>query len=506
MHRVTAQTTEMPWTLYVTVSNPAGKLVPVDVTTRNPGVAITAGTIPYGVAITPDASKAYIVNNSTSVNSALPIDLITGVVGAAIPSVGLAPYNVAITPDGAKAYITGFFKSVLTPIDVATNAKLLTIPTGGFPYDVAITPDGSTAFVTNNGSDNVSVINLLTNQVGTPIPVGDTPFGMAITPDGTKAFVANNVGDSVTPIDVVTKTAGPPIPVGHYPYGVAITPDGKTVIVGNGATTGVNPPTSTYSLSFIDVATMTVRSTLPISSAPKEIAVTPDGLQAFVSSSPSAIVIPIDVVNEALGGSSIDLSSYGPTVGDLVVSPDQAPVAALSVASSSVEVGSSVDFDASASTVQFGSIAQYAWDFGDGKTLVTTMPTVSHVYDTAGNFTASVTLTSSGGTSTAKVFTGSTMARNGGPQAIASQEVDVAAAPTTSTTSLSLPTTTTLSTEVLGEVISSSAATATGPTLAFSGWSSKWVWVAAFLVGIGLSFSCIAVLVSRKLRSGNEIK
>ena len=50
--------------------------------------------------------------------------------------------------------------------------------------------------------------------------------------------------------------------------------------------------------------------------------------------------------------------------------------------------------------MRYGTIASYAWNFGDGTTAVTSTPTTTHEYAGPGTFTARVTLTSSGGTST----------------------------------------------------------------------------------------------------------
>ena len=79
----------------------------------------------------------------------------------------------------------------------------------------------------------------------------------------------------------------------------------------------------------------------------------------------------------------------------IAITPDQAPVASLSV--SPAPAGQATTFDASASTVAFGTIASYAWSFGDGTTATTTTPTTTHSYTSPGTFTASVTETSSGG-------------------------------------------------------------------------------------------------------------
>ena len=67
----------------------------------------------------------------------------------------------------------------------------------------------------------------------------------------------------------------------------------------------------------------------------------------------------------------------------------------------------------------------YAWNFGDGRTGLTTSPTVSHTYAAAGTYTVTLTVTDSAGTSTTQVFTGQTMSRNGGPSAQRTKTVTI---------------------------------------------------------------------------------
>ena len=81
--------------------------------------------------------------------------------------------------------------------------------------------------------------------------------------------------------------------------------------------------------------------------------------------------------------------------------------------------------------MKYGTIATYRWDFGDGTPVVTSAtPVTKHTYATGGAYVVTVTETSSGGTSTAKVFTGQTMNRNGGPSATTQAVVPVSAAVT----------------------------------------------------------------------------
>ncbi len=72
------------------------------------------------------------------------------------------------------------------------------------------------------------------------------------------------------------------------------------------------------------------------------------------------------------------------------------------VSVTTAEAGRPTRFDVSASTVAFGSIASYFWDFGDGSTAETTSPTTTHACTASGYYAASVSETSSAGTSTTR--------------------------------------------------------------------------------------------------------
>ncbi len=147
--------------------------------------------------------------------------------------------------------------------------------------------------------------------------------------------------------------------------------------------------------------------------------------------------------------------------------PDQAPVASFTT-SGTLTTGSSISFDASGSTVAYGTIANYAWDFGDGTSIVNTdTATTDHTYTASDTFTARVTVTSSAGTSTARVFTGQTMSRNGGPSATTTHEVTMA-----ESLSLAPPATVTFADTLDGHDQTSIVAPAFGVTNSnTSGWS-----------------------------------
>jgi hypothetical protein len=141
----------------------------------------------------------------------------------------------------------------------------------------------------------------------------------------------------------------------------------------------------------------------------------------------------------------------------LAITPDQAPVAVLTA--NTAVAGQPTAFDASASTVKYGVITNYAWDFGDGSPVVhTSTPTVSHTYATPGGYNPSVTETDNGGTSLTQVFTGQTMLRNGGPSARRTISLTIQPQSTTTTTTGTTTTTT-------GTTTTTTTATTTTTTL-----------------------------------------
>ena len=77
------------------------------------------------------------------------------------------------------------------------------------------------------------------------------------------------------------------------------------------------------------------------------------------------------------------------------VGVDSAPTAAMTATPTSGTAPLTVNFDGSGSSDPEGPIASYAWAFGDGATA--TGVTTSHIYNAAGTYTATLTVTDSSG-------------------------------------------------------------------------------------------------------------
>ena len=387
---------------------------------------------------------AYVANMND--DTVTPIDLVNNTAGAPIP-VGDGPTAIAITPDGATAWVLGENDGSLTPIDTATNtpgAKLQV--TANDPVALAITPDGRKAYVAGHGSSffgpaTVTPVDLVTRSVKSPIAFSFIgPTAIAISPDGSRAYVASDQDFGVEVVDTVNDTV-----VGSFPYGgahtisAAISPDGASLYLpqftfGSVIKVDTRPPNAFFpdqgfplarsvalspdgaDVYFTDASGIWKRTAATLQRAALPgggvfaVAIAPDGTTGYVADSALNTVTPFDTSTLTLGTPI----AVGASPWAIAITPDQAPVARLSITPQ--PIGTPTTFDASASTVTFGTIASYAWDFGDGTTATTSTPITTHTY-TSGSYTASVTETSSGGTSTAMVFTGQTAMRNGGGRA-----------------------------------------------------------------------------------------
>ncbi len=398
-----------------------GTVSVIDAATQTVTSSITLGGTPNATAITPDGAKAYVVNLID--NNVGVIDIATNT--ATSIAVGDLPVTVAIIPDGTKAYVANLNGNTISAINIATQA-VVSIIVGNNPMAIAITPDGSKAYVVNSGDGTVSVINTVTDLILATIPVGEMPLDIAITPDGSRAYVTNATDDTVSVINTATNSiiSPSPISVGGLPNAIAITPDGTKAYVAN---------FSEGTVSVINLVSNMVSTTITVGISPLAIAITPEGTKAYVINFDSNTVSVINTITDTIIGMPIPI---GDQTTAIAIPPDQAPLAKFKANVALADLVST--FDASASVSPIGTIASYSWDFGDGNTATTSLPTITHIYSVPGTYLVSLRVTNSAGTSIQQIFNISSffntfsnannstfITHQGGPTALATQLITV---------------------------------------------------------------------------------
>lgn len=410
--------------------------------------AIVAVVACFAAATASAAPLLWAVNSSTSSVSALE--------GAGGRELGLpiatgeSPNSIAITPNGQRAYVTNFVGNSVTVIDTGTRTAIKTIPLTAHAESIAISPDGKTAYVTVESSERVFTISTESNTVTGSIVAAPEASALAISPSGESAYVG--IGPEDVQMIFLRNGApmSPPIKVGGFVKAIAVAPGGNAAYVaaGNevdvlegGAVTKEIPLGSAASglavspdgtrlyvtgataktVTTIDTATGKVTGTpLLVGGEPDEIALTADGRSAYVATGEA--IVPINLIADVAG---TPIARTGDGSFQLVVAPDQPPIAAFDPPEATVGVPAT--FTAAPSTDPDGSILTYQWrtNFGGSPTGLT----FTHTFTNVDNYFTMLTVTDEEGCGVVPVFTGRTAYCNGGSVATVTHPVAVRAVP-----------------------------------------------------------------------------
>ena len=302
----------------------------VTITITDPGTAISVGTAPTDVAMSPNGSYVYVANSGS--NSVSVIQTSDNTVATTIAVVG--PEKLVVSPDGAYVYVTTWADSqaAVSIIQTSDNTVSGTIPLDHRLDGIAVSPDGTSIYTTYDASytfqdhlyvhgtvsiigaasrsltntislddylqgiatssdgaylylaisddsdttqGSVSVIRLSDRTTISTLAVGSDPEDLAVSPDGAYVYVTNYNSDTVSVIKTSDNTVAATVTVGDKPYGVAVSPNGAYVYVANSGSTTV---------SVIRTSDNTVANTLTAGTNPYSVAVSPDGTHLYVAS------------------------------------------------------------------------------------------------------------------------------------------------------------------------------------------------------------------------------
>ncbi|WP_292388766.1 PKD domain-containing protein [Methanosarcina sp. UBA5] len=352
---------------------------------------VPVGTEPFGAAVSPDGTKAYVTN--TKYGDRGTVSVINTAINRVTATVDIgykySPCGVAVSPDGKKVYVADRDIKGVSVIDTSTNTVTATVPVGVNPLGIAITPDGRKVYVTNRYSNSVSVIDASTNTVIATVEVGSGPCGVAVNQAGKELYVTNCESNTISIIDASSNTVIATVPMGKWPMGIAVTPDGTKVYVVNEGSNNV---------SVIDTATKTVIATVKVGKNPYGIAVTPDGTKVYVANSGddsnfgnTASVIDTNTNKvTATVNTGFNPIAFGQFIGPLPAQPVY-PVANFSSNITSGYAPLSVQF------MDFSKNADgWNWNFGDESSSIQQNPI--HIYSRAGNYNVTLTVNNKNGT------------------------------------------------------------------------------------------------------------
>ena len=216
----------------------------------------------------------YVANQNA--NSLSVVDTRTNTVTAS-PGAGFSPAALALSPDGTRLFVSNPNSNLVTVYNTATNALVSSFPIGQLPVGLAV--DNARIYVALQGNAAVAVFSAATSLQQASIRVGFGPSALAFAPATNRLYVANTYSSSLSVIDPTRiGTAANPvvatIPVPDSPIALAVSPDGLTAWVASSAI-----PT----LARVNLAQDTVENRVPLPLSPAGLAVSEDQSRAYVT-------------------------------------------------------------------------------------------------------------------------------------------------------------------------------------------------------------------------------
>jgi YVTN family beta-propeller protein len=180
--------------------------------TRPHGVAWYA---PDRIAVTTEGSRSLLV-----------IDPDAGRVVRAIGTAQEVSHMVAVSPDATRAYVTNIGSGTTTVIDLVTGSKLTDLPTGAGSEALALSPDGRELWVAARGAGEIAVVDTGALAIKARLPLQGMPIRIAFAPDGRTALVTCAQSSEVVAFDRIsraesrrTKIDVPPAPgAAQHPF------------------------------------------------------------------------------------------------------------------------------------------------------------------------------------------------------------------------------------------------------------------------------------------------
>ncbi|MBK8491409.1 MAG: phosphoesterase [Saprospirales bacterium] len=263
------------------------RLVRIDLATDSILASIPVGRIPFGIALSPDQSTAFVANvglyeyplvpgvtpesqdsfmlefPAYGVPSKDAEDGVTLEDGREIPGLGspLVPEAMSVwTIDLYKDEVNGKYKTGFQIGDLVEGDEVVG---GAHPNSLAVGQDF--AYISNASNDLISILDYQKGTIVGEIPLlvhpkldghrGVMPFGLALSPDERTLYVACLSLNAVAVVDVESLKVKGYIPTGWMPSRVAVSKDGETLFIvsargygagPNGGADFAAPPQGTY--------------------------------------------------------------------------------------------------------------------------------------------------------------------------------------------------------------------------------------------------------------------
>lgn len=139
------------------------------------------------------------------------------------------PVNMALRPDGRELYVACENSNSVIVVDPIKRRKVAEIPVGENPMDVAFSPDGRRAFASSRHDDTVAVIDVASRKVIRSLEARDEPHGVLV--DKQRLYVLNTSSGDITVFNLASLEREKVLSAGRGPWSLALSPDGANILV-----------------------------------------------------------------------------------------------------------------------------------------------------------------------------------------------------------------------------------------------------------------------------------
>jgi YVTN family beta-propeller protein len=270
---------------------------------------------PLHVAIRPDSSELYVTCEAS--DSVIVVDAPSRRILAEIP-VDRQPHDVAFHPDGRRVYVSSRLEDSVSEISAADRKVIRRLVIGDEPHGLMTDRAGKFLYVANTLIDSISVIDTETFTEVKRLSSGRGPWSMSLSPDGTQLCVTSILSHfvpfrkplraEVTIIDTERQVVDqrPMVPGANLVAGIGWHPSGRFALATLNRTKTLVPMTRLHQGWTITNGLCVIWSDGRVDQVlldeprrgfpdPTEVAITPDGWRALVTSAGSNRIAVVDV-------------------------------------------------------------------------------------------------------------------------------------------------------------------------------------------------------------------
>lgn len=270
---------------------------------------------PLRLRFRPNSKELWVTGEAS--NSVMIVNTATRTVVAEIAVSG-QPTGIAFSPDGGRAYVSNRLDDSICIVDAEQREVITTVPVGDEPHGLLTDPSGKTLYVLNTMADNISVIDTETLRETKRLSASRHPWSIALSPDGQRLLVTNTLSrfvpfrePSISELTVIDTDRAVvcdriEVPAANLLQGIAWHPSGKYALFVLNRTKNLVPMTRlmqgwtiTNGLGIVwadgRVDQVLLDEPGRCFPDPTDVAITPDGRLALVTSSGLDLVGVVDL-------------------------------------------------------------------------------------------------------------------------------------------------------------------------------------------------------------------